>query len=391
MSKKSIQRQNPDACPLASKCGGCGLQNMTYDRQLEYKQAKEVKLLAQYGRIEKIIGMDDPYHYRNKVQAAFGLTRGNKIISGVYQSSSHRIVNVNSCMLENEHADRIIVFIRSILPQFRILPYNEDTGKGFLRHVLVKRSESTNQTMVVFVGANPIFPQKNNITKRLVAEFPDIVTVIFNVNPHKTSMVLAEKEEILYGKGYIEDILCGCRFRISAKSFYQINSGGTEILYNTAISLAAPTKDETLIDAYCGTGTIGIVASKTAGHVIGVELNPDAVRDAKTNAEINNATNTVFFCGDAGKFMREVASDGQKADTVIMDPPRAGSSKEFIDSLGVMLPKKIVYISCNPETLARDLHYIVKKGYKVKKIVPVDMFPHTTHVETVVLMARVNK
>ena len=379
---------NAISCPHAQKCGGCQLQNMDYARQLAFKQATVVKLLGKFHRVSDIIGMDDPYHYRNKVGAAFGLTRGGKIVSGVYQSSSHRIVNVNDCLLEDERADEIIVYIRSILPDFRILPYNEDTGKGFLRHVLVKRSDKTNQTMVVFVGANHVFPQKHNIAAALVEKFPDITTVLFNVNPMKTSMVLAEREEILYGPGYIEDILCGCRFRISAKSFYQINPKGAEILYNTAIGLAAPTKDETLIDAYCGTGTIGIVASKLAGRVIGVELNKDAVHDAKVNAKLNNASNARFYCDDAGRFMTGLVESGEKIDTVIMDPPRAGSSKEFTDCLVRIAPAKIVYVSCNPETQQRDIYALIKGGYTVKKIVPVDMFPMTRHVETVCLLTR---
>lgn len=379
---------NAHSCPYAQKCGGCQLQNMDYERQLAYKRATVVKLLGKFHRVEDIIGMENPYHYRNKVGAAFGLTRGMKIISGVYQSSSHKIVNVDKCLLEDERADEIIVYIRSILPDFRILPYNEDTGKGFLRHVLVKRSEKTKQTMVVFVGANPVFPQKNNITKALVDAFPDVTTVLFNINQKNTSMVLGEKEEILYGPGYIEDILCGCRFRISAKSFYQINPKGAEILYNTAIGLAAPTKEDTLVDAYCGTGTIGIVASRLAGKVIGVELNRDAVRDAKINAKLNKASNAHFYCDDAGKFMTSLVESGEKIDTVIMDPPRAGSSKEFTDCLKRILPKKIVYVSCNPETQERDIYALIKGGYTVKKIVPVDMFPMTRHVETVVLLCK---
>lgn len=373
-------------CPYSKKCGGCQLQNMDYARQLNYKQSKVVSLLGKFHRVNKIIGMETPYHYRNKVQAAFGLTRSGKIVSGVYQSSTHRIVNVDSCMIEDKKADEIIVAIRKMLPKFQIVPYNEDTGRGFLRHVLVKRSFQTNQIMVVVVGANPIFPQKNKLTKELLRRFPEITTVVFNINPHKTSMLLGEREEVLYGKGYIEDELCGLTFRISPKSFYQINPIQTRVLYNTAIEYAQLTGEETVLDAYCGTGTIGLVASKHAKQVIGVELNSDAVRDAKINAKINDINNAVFYNADAGQFMTEM-SDAD-IDVVFMDPPRAGSDRAFLDSVIRLSPKRIVYISCNPETQKRDLFTLTKGGYKVKKIQPVDMFPHTNHVETVVLLSR---
>ena len=386
MSSKSVI-----GCPYAKKCGGCQLQNMDYNRQLKFKQAKAVSLLGRFHRVYDIIGMKNPYNYRNKVQAAFGLTRGGKIVSGVYQSSSHRIVNVDKCMIEDKKADEIIVFIRSVLPEYRIIPYNEDSKKGFLRHVLVKRSFSTGQIMVVFVGANAVFPQKNNITKRLLKEFPEITTVVFNINPHKTSMLLAEREEVLFGKGYIEDNLCGLKFRISPKSFYQINPFQTKVLYEKAIEYAELDKSQTVIDAYCGTGTIGLTASKYAGKVIGVELNPDAVKDAKINAKINGVENARFFKGDAGEFMTEAAKENLHIDVVFMDPPRAGSDKPFLSSLIKLSPKKIVYISCNIETQKRDLLYLVKNGYSVRKIQPVDMFPHTSHVESVVLLTRKEK
>lgn len=379
---------NVIGCKYAKKCGGCQLQNMDYQRQLKFKQAKAVSTLGKFHKVNKIIGMKNPYNYRNKVQAAFGLTRGGKIVSGVYQSSSHRIVNVDNCMIEDKKADEIIVFIRSILPKFKILPYNEDTKKGFLRHILVKRSFSTNQIMVVFVGASPIFPQKNNITKALLKEFPQITTVVFNINPHKTSMLLAEREQVLFGKGYIEDELCGMKFRISPKSFYQINPVQTKILYETAIEYADLDETKTVIDAYCGTGTIGLVASQKASKVIGVELNEDAVKDAKINAKINGVKNTSFYCADAGEFMVELAKEKQKADVVFMDPPRAGSSKAFLQSVVKLAPEKVVYISCNIETQKRDLLILCKSGYKVKKIQPVDMFPHTAHIESVVLLAK---
>ncbi len=377
-----------NGCTLYKKCGGCQLQNMTYDEQLSFKQAKVIKLLGRYCHVEEIIGMENPTHYRNKVQAAFGVTRGGKVVSGVYQAASHRIVCVDKCKLEDKKADKIIVSIREMLPDFGIIPYNEDSGKGSLRHVLVKRSFSTGEIMVVLVTASPVLKNRERFLKKLLSNYPEITTVVQNINPSSTSMVLGEKEKVLFGDGYITDVLCGCKFRISARSFYQINPTQTEILYNTAIEYAGLTGKETVVDAYCGTGTIGIVASKKAGNVVGVELNRDAVKDAIVNAKINKAKNVYFHCADAGRFMVEAAKAGEKADVVIMDPPRAGSDINFLSSVVTLSPKRIVYISCNPETQARDLAYLTKNGYKCQKAQPVDMFPHTSHVETVCLLSR---
>ena len=375
-------------CPLYKKCGGCQLQNLSYAEQLGFKQRKTERLLGEFGRVEPIIGMDEPYHYRNKVQAAFATARNGKIISGVYQSGTHSIVCVDSCLTEDRKADEIIVSVRNMLRSFKIQPYDERSGSGTLRHVLVKRGFKTNQIMVVLVTAGPIFPAKNNFVKALRKEHPDITTIVHNINPYQTSLVLGERENVLYGTGKIEDELCGLTFRISPRSFYQINPVQTEVLYNTAMEYADMSGREKVIDAYCGIGTIGLVASKRAGEVIGVELNRDAVHDAISNAKRNGIKNVRFFCDDAGEFMLGMARDGEKADIVFMDPPRAGSDECFLSSLVTLAPKKIVYVSCNPETQQRDLRFLTKRGYKVEKIQPVDMFPHTNHIETVVQLVR---
>ncbi|MBQ1967262.1 MAG: 23S rRNA (uracil(1939)-C(5))-methyltransferase RlmD, partial [Clostridia bacterium] len=289
-----------NGCELYKKCGGCQLLNMDYDEQLSFKQVKTIRLLGRFCHVDEIIGMENPYHYRNKVQAAFGTTRGGKIISGVYQSSTHNIVSVDSCKLEDKKADEIIVSIRKMLPEFKLTAYNEDNGKGFLRHVLVKRGFSTGEIMVVLVTGTNIFPSKADFVNALLKKHPEITTIIWNINDKKTSLVLGDKQTVLYGNGYIEDILCGKRFRISAKSFYQINPVQTEKLYGTAIDFAQLTGKERVFDAYCGIGTIGLVASDKAKEVIGVELNPDAVKDAKTNAKLNKCENISFYCDDAG-------------------------------------------------------------------------------------------
>lgn len=375
-------------CPVSRKCGGCQLMNLSYPEQLKFKQAKVVKLLGSFHRVNEIIGMDNPFHYRNKVQAAFGRTRGGEIISGVYQSSTHNIVKTEKCLIEDKKADEIILTIRKLVKDFKLTVYDERKGNGFLRHALVKRGFATNEIMVVLVTGTGVFPSKNNFIKALLDVHPEITTIVQNINNKFTSMVLGEKEIVLYGKGYIEDVLCGCTFRISPKSFYQINPIQTEILYGKAIEFAGLSGREKVIDAYCGIGTIGIVASKNAGEVIGCELNPDAIKDAKINAKINGIENIKFICADAGEFMLGMKEQDEKCDVLFMDPPRAGSDKRFLSCAVALSPEKIVYISCNPETQQRDLYYLIKNGYKVKKIQPVDMFPYTAHVETVVLLSK---
>lgn len=375
------------ACEKAKICGGCQLQNMTYPEQLEYKQHKVSRYLDRFAKPNKIIGAVHPEHYRNKVQAAFKRAKNGKIISGVYQSNSHRVINVDDCLIEDQLADKIIVYIRSMLKDFRLTVYDEDTKKGFLRHVLIKRAKKTGETMVVLVAGNPIFPSKNNFVKALITKFPEITTVVLNINNRSTSLVLGDRQEILYGHGKITDILCGKKFLISPKSFYQINPEQTEILYSTAIEAAGLKGTETVIDAYCGIGTIGIIASDKAKKVIGIELNPDAVKDAKQNAKLNNAENIEFYCGDAGEFMTEMSLNNETLDLLLMDPPRAGASKEFLESTKLLAPKKIVYISCNVETQARDLR-VLKDMYKVTTIQPVDMFPYTNHVESIAILVK---
>lgn len=374
-------------CPHRKKCGGCQIQNLTYKKQLSFKQVKVIKLLGKYHHVNEIIGMEYPYYYRNKVQAAFSERKG-EIISGVYQSSTHNIVPVDSCFIEDQKADEIIVTIRKLLKSFKIRAFNDIKMKGFLRHVLIKRGFSSGEIMVVLVTSVMDFPKEREFINALLSRHPEITTIVQNVNNKFTSLVLGEDSRVLYGDGYIEENLCGFRFRISPKAFYQINPTQTEVLYNKALDFAQLTGNESLLDAYCGTGTIGIIASKKVKKVIGVELNADAVNDAKVNANLNSVKNIEFFQDDAGKFMVKSAQKGENFDVVIMDPPRAGASLEFLCSLAELSPKKVIYISCNPETLARDLSYLTKKGYKVRKIQPIDMFPHTAHVETVVLLTR---
>ncbi len=383
-SKKAASR-----CPISGKCGGCQYIDKSYEEQLSIKRKYLSRLLSEFGSVDEVIGMNEPYHYRNKVNATFHHKRGGEIVAGRYEEKSHRVLTVDDCLIENKKAQEIIESIRGLLKSFKITAYNEDTGYGLLRHVMVRTGYATGQIMVVMVTSSPIFPSKKNFAKALLKLHPDITTIVQNINDKDTSMVLGERNQTIYGKGFIEDKLCGKIFKISPTSFYQVNPVQTEILYNKAMELAGLTGKETVIDAYCGTGTIGIVASDNADKVIGVELNKAAVKDAIVNIKANGCKNVDVYAGDAGKFMVKMAAEGAHADVVFMDPPRSGSSKEFLDSVFKLNPDRIVYVSCGPDTLARDLKYMVERGrYKVGKIVGVDLFPWTEHCEVVVLMTK---
>ncbi len=394
IDKKIVDKTNSSKCIYAKKCGGCTYQGISYDEQLKKKLSSVKELIGKYCDVTGIVGMDNPYNYRNKVHAVFDMTKRGEIISGVYKEGTHEVVPVEYCQIEDAKSDEIINDIRGMLRSFKIKTYDEDTGYGLLRHVLVRRGFTTNEIMVVLVLGSPILPSKNNFVKALREKHPEISTVIINVNDKKTSMVLGDKESVIYGKGFINDVLCGCTFKISPKSFYQVNPVQTEKLYSKAIELAGLTGKERVLDAYCGIGTIGIIASKKAADVIGVELNKAAVKDAIVNAKINDIKNIRFYCEDAGDFMvkyaDEIITQGKESvDVVFMDPPRAGSDDKFMSSVVKLAPKKVVYVSCNPETLARDLQYFKKHGYEAKVAEAYDMFPFTGHVETIVMMSRV--
>lgn len=375
-------------CPVEKKCGACQFLALDYAKQLKKKQRDLEALLGPYGKVEGILGMEDPYHYRHKVHAVFGRDRKGNILAGAYQENTHQIVSTEGCLIENEKAGEIIQTIKRLLPSFRIKTYDEDTGYGLLRHVLIRVGEQTGQIMVILVLASPILPSKNNFVKALRKEHPEITTVVVNVNDRKTSMILGDREQVIYGPGYIQDRLCGLTFKISPKSFYQVNPVQTEKLYRKAMEYAGLTGREKVLDAYCGTGTIGMVAAQDAKSVLGVELNKDAVRDAVINAKQNGIRNIRFFNQDAGAFMVQLASQEERVDVVFMDPPRSGSDEKFLSSLIKLQPERVVYVSCNPETLARDLKYLTKHGYAMKKAVGIDMFPMTVSTEVCVKLER---
>lgn len=392
-TKKSSGAPKPEKqskCKYSARCGGCLYMDREYSEQLEIKQKTVEKLMKPFGSVLPIVGMGDPYNYRNKVHAVISGGRKGEIYAGTYEAGTHKVVDVESCMIDNAEADAIIRTIAGLMKSFKFVPYNEDTGRGFLRHILVRAARATGQIMVVLVVADKIFPSKNNFVKALLKAHPSITTIVANLNSRRTSMVLGDSEQVLYGKGYIEDELCGCRFKLSPRSFYQINPVQTEILYRLAIEYAGLTGAESVIDAYSGIGTVGIIASKSAGSVTGVELNADAVKDAKVNLRLNNCNNAEYIQGDAGDFMLREAAFGRSCDVVFMDPPRGGSSREFLEALVKLSPKKVIYISCNPETLAADLKYLTKRGYNMDKCRPVDMFPWTASIECVTLLSHKN-
>jgi 23S rRNA (uracil1939-C5)-methyltransferase len=380
--------KNNSECPLAHKCGGCQLQSLPYKEQLDYKMDEVYDILGAWNEIAPIVSMENPTHYRNKTQVVFDSQKG-KIVSGIYQSGTHRVIPIKSCMIQDKESDEILQTIRQLMKKSSLAPYNEDNGRGVVRHVLIRRGTQSKQIMVVLVCGTPIIPNLKNFVALLKQSNNNIKTILINYNDERTSMVLSEEpEDILFGNGYIEDTLCGMTFRISPKSFYQVNSIQAEKMYNIAMSMARLKETDVVLDAYCGTGTIGLIAAKKGiKALIGVEVNAQAIEDANRNAFRNGIDNATFVCEDASTYISKMVDDKQKIDVLFMDPPRSGSDKKFLNSVMKLVPETIVYISCNMNTLDRDLK-VLSKSYEVIGIQPIDMFPYTTHIENVVLLQR---
>ena len=385
IEEKSKDRVVP-ACTYFSQCGGCQLQHLSYKGQAEFKQKNVEKLMKKYHKVNDILTMENPYFYRNKAHSTLAHDKKRNIVSGIYEENTHNVISIKQCIIQNKYTDEVIASIRELMKSFKLEPYNEDTGHGFLRHILVKTGFASKQVMVVLIVASQVLPGKNNFIKALLNKHPEITTIVMNINNRKTSAVLGDREIVLYGKGYIEDTLCGCVFQISPKSFYQINPVQTEILYNKAIEMAGLKGNEAVLDAYCGIGTISLIVSSKVKNVIGVELNKDAVKDAIKNAKRNDIKNAYFYADDAGNFMADLAKEKKSVDVVFMDPPRSGSDERFLSSLVQLSPEKVIYISCNPVTQAHDLDFLIRNGYIVGEIQPVDMFPQTSHVESIILL-----
>ncbi len=401
-SRKPKEKKTDSRCRISGKCGGCQYIDIPYAVQISDKPEQIEELIGGFGPVEPMIRMKNPDHYRNKITAVFAPpvfaragSRGSRQVavlpvSGTYRKGTREVLEVRSCLIENTHADRIIQTVRQLVAEFAIPVYDIMTQSGVFRYVQVRMAHKTHQIMVTLVLSTPVFPHAGPFVKRLLEIHPEITTVIHNINTRTDSMVLGDREKVLSGSGRIEDELCGKRFLISSASFYQVNSIQTEKLYNIAVDMAGLSGKESVLDTYCGIGTIGIIASGRAGKVTGVELNPDAVRDAQENIRLNGCDNTEIVCGDAASFMMEAAKAKIPVDVVIMDPPRMGASPEFLDALIRLSPARAVYISCNPSTLARDLAILAEGGYSMKKAVPVDMFPYTDSAECACLIVKKN-
>ena len=428
-------------CPVDARCGGCKNLCVPYTKQLIDKQLRIERLFAPLApdrTIFLIKGMKDPYHYRNKVISPFApgkklpprgqdrkatdprdrkaadarAAKGGKgkrpqaryeILTGMYAAGSHELVPTDKCLIENETAKKVVLAVRDIMRKHDVAPYREDTGTGFMRHVVVRIGHTSGEVLVTLVTNSDDFPSSKSFCRELIRLCPAVTTVVQNVNERQTNVILGDKERVLYGPGFILDELCGLSFRISSKSFYQVNATQTEVLYRAAMDLAGFDGTQVAIDAYCGTGTIGLVAAKSgAARVIGVDSVESAIRDARTNARHNGVENAEFVAGDATDFMCELAKEGvlgaespeESAQAgglvVLMDPPRAGSTEEFLRAAAALAPKRIVYISCNPETQARDVEFLDSVGYAVVAVQPVDMFPHTDHIECIVALEPVD-
>ncbi len=384
----SNERLKPK-CPRYFECGGCQLQHFSYEKQLELKMSSVKDAFEKYGVVVKtflpIIPAKSPYHYRNKNQMIISL-KGKKVMSGFYEEFTHNIINVDECVIQDDRANQIIKTMRTLFQQQHIEPYDEDKKTGLIRHVLIRTSESTGEVLVVIVAKEEMFPGRNNFVKALREAHPEITSIVQNINSRTTSVILGDFERILYGSGSIKDQLLGKTFLISTKTFYQVNSRQTETLYKKALELAKPKKDETMLDLYCGVGTIGIIFSDYVKKVIGVEINKDSVKNAIINSRINHADNARFYQSDALDYMIKVIDEKVKIDILLVDPPREGLNAEFIKLLLRMKPKKFVYISCNPETLARDVQNLTREDYSLVQVHPIDLFPQTNHVESVTLL-----
>ncbi|MGG6432788.1 23S rRNA (uracil(1939)-C(5))-methyltransferase RlmD [Anoxybacillus sp. D401a] len=380
------------ACPIYKQCGGCQLQHIRYEGQLKakYKHVKEV--LARIGKIEHatvhpVLGMNDPWRYRNKAQVPVGEREGG-LVAGFYKERSHDIIDMDACLIQQEMNDIVVQTVKQICEQYNIPAYNEQTHKGVLRHIMARYGATTKEVMVVLITRTEELPHKKKIVEAIVQRVPNVKSIVQNINPKRTNVIMGEHTRVLWGSEYMYDYIGDIRFAISARSFYQVNPEQTKVLYEKALEYAELTGKETVIDAYCGIGTISLFLAKNARKVYGVEIVPEAIADAKRNAELNGMTNVEFAVGEAEVIIPKWYEQGVRADCIVVDPPRKGCDESLLQTMITMKPERIVYVSCNPATLARDLRILEDGGYKTIEVQPVDMFPHTMHVECVAKLER---
>ena len=387
---ESADRVKP-FCPIYEKCGGCQLQHLKYAAQLKWKRQQIIDAVKHIGRLEGIeiletIGMENPLRYRNKMQFPVARVKSELKI-GCYARGSHKIVDTDSCMIQRAGMDEVLIALKKVLEKYNVSAYDEDTHRGILRHVM-SRIGFNGELMIVLVTATRNLPNEKNIVNAIRHELPKVTSIQQNIQTYHNNVILGRETKILYGKPTIKDKIGKLTFNISARSFFQVNTVQTEILYNVAKNFAGLTGRETVIDAYCGIGTISLYLAKSARKVYGIEIVPTAIEDAKKNARENKIRNAEFIAGDTVKVIPRLYREGVHADIVIVDPPRAGCDKKVLEIFAAMNPQKIIYVSCNPATLARDLAILNELNYITEKIQPVDMFPYSSHIESVALVIR---
>lgn len=393
VKKVSPNRVEPP-CDVFYKCGGCQIQHMSYDLQLEMKRNQVQNVMKKIAHMPNIpvhptIGMEDPWRYRNKVAIPVGENNG-ELITGFYQMRSHHIIkDMDTCVVQDEVNDRMVEAVRRIADRLGISAYDEGKDRGVLRHIMVRTGQQTNETMIVIITRTEKIPHQAELVSELTETYPNIKSIMHNINNRRTNVILGRKTRLIWGEEYIYDTIGDIRFAISAQSFYQVNPPQTKKLYEQALMYADISSNDIVIDAYCGIGTISLFLAKKAKKVYGIEVVPEAIRDAKMNAKMNRINNVEFVVGEAEKVMPKWKEAGLTPDVIVIDPPRKGCEVEFLQAMVAMQPKRIVYVSCNPSTLARDLKILSDGGYETKELQPVDMFPQSMHVECVALMSRV--
>jgi 23S rRNA (uracil1939-C5)-methyltransferase len=383
---KSEHRVEPP-CPIFYKCGGCQIQHMDYSAQLAYKQKQVKDVMDRVAKlpnvpVRPVIGMDDPWRYRNKSQVPVAFQQGD-LVAGFYAKRSHSIVDMDQCIIQHKENDIVVQTVKQLAKELRIPAYEEQSHQGVLRHIVARYGKTTGQVMVVLVTKEKKLPHKEAFISGIRKHVPGVVSIVQNINNKRTNVIFGQQTEVLWGKHYLYDEINGIQFAISARSFYQVNPEQTNRLYSKALEYADLTGNETVIDAYCGIGTISLFLAKKARHVYGVEIVPEAIKDAKRNAKLNQITNATFAVGQAEEVIPRWYDQGIDADVIVVDPPRKGCDEALLRTMIEMKPKRIVYVSCNPGTLARDLRILEDGGYKTEEVTPVDMFPQTTHVEAV--------
>lgn len=394
LHEKSEHRVNPP-CNVFHKCGGCQLQHMTYEMQLEMKRSQVKNVMQKVAHlpdvpVHPVLGMEEPWRYRNKIQIPVGEKNG-ELITGFYQQRSHRIIDdMETCVIQDELGDKIVEAVRQIGTDLGIRAYDEQAHRGELRHIIVRTAYTTNEAMLVLVTRTKKLTKQAEIIERITKEFPEITSIIHNVNSEKTNVILGKKSRTIYGADYIYDKIGDLEFAISAQSFYQVNPTQTKVLYDKALEYANVDKNDVVIDAYCGIGTISLFLAQKAKKVYGVEIVPEAIDDAKKNAKHNQMDNVEFVVGEAEKVMPWWTKQGLRPDVIVVDPPRKGCDASLLEAMIAMEPERIVYVSCNPSTLARDLRILEDGGYQTQEVQPVDMFSQTSHVECVSLLTRMD-